>query len=672
MESGQEGVQGDYGGGTGRSIFPLPLSGGVRRPTSKSRRSQQRWRKQRQEDGMVDEVITNLNSVWARAGGQGRRRRRSSRLVREALTLIRHRVRQFRRQSRLEDGGGVNVSEELDGGLEQRMSDEMSEILGVQYESVKHVRLTAENISLPQVDGGQVGVLELLPLEWASRLSSGEGVVLHGPAPPTPTYHGVLPGDYPGVVEACVRAGVAEYTTSEPVVINGLFGVAKPDGTARVIVEARAANAHFLEAPDPCLPRPEALGKLGVPPGCRLHGGLLDLDQYYHRLVLPEWYRNYFGLPPVVGADGVKRWVRWRTVPMGWSWAVFISQLSHTHVLGSRCSAFRGAQPLAVPVPRLLGRREVASAAYIDDLGVLGVSRRRVNRVLRGYRRAEAILVKDRKYQPARTGMGTRIWGIQLDEFGGFRPVPSKLDELIDFSRAVIDLTFCKPKLLQRLVGKWLWVSLLVRPLLSLFRPLFRQACCKRRRVRLWASSIRALHQLVGLAPLLVVDPSRPHGHVLASDASDLRGGVCVGPRVSSELYWSLSGFVYYKGRADLASVSYSEELGKLIRSVQFPYGFGWRWQNVEEIIMVKESRALLTSFLRALSSSIGTRHRHLALVDNQPAVFAFTKGTSRHPVINALISRVAVLSLATGSTLDLAWCRSADQPADAVSRGRP
>jgi hypothetical protein len=138
---------------------------------------------------------------------------------------------------------------------------------------------------------------------------------------------------------------------------------------------------------------------------------------------------------------------------------------------------------------------------------VLGVALR-----LRGVRRVEAVKVKAKKYQPALKDQATRIWGYQLDETGCFRPLRARLVELIHFSTAVLQLPVVKPRLLQRLVGKWLWVCLLMRPLLSLMRPLFRQSRFPGYRVRLWPSSRAALQTLVDICPLIAVDPARPVG----------------------------------------------------------------------------------------------------------------------------------------------------------------
>ena len=545
--------------------------------------------------------------------------------------------------------------------------------LGPEYQAVTHAPLTAGDASLPQLDGEQVPISSVLPPEWRQRVETGDGVVLVGPVKPVRVFHGVATEHYGPVVARCVGAGVAEYVTKRPLVINGLFGVAKPDNTVRVILEARLANVHFCPPPDAALPCIESLSRIAVPSGSRLWGGLLDLDQYYHRLVLPEWVRDYFGLPEVTLATGERVWVRWRTCPMGWSWAVFLAQLAHTWQLErGRTCGFRSATQLRRPVVRCLRGSSLAMGVYIDDAAVLGAERRAVNRALRGVRLAEAVKVKESKYQPARPNVAVRIWGVVLDADGCFRPEAGRLAGLLKFTVAVLATTAVAPSLLQRLVGKWVWILLLIRPLLSICRPLFKQARSNRRRVFLWASSREALSRLVQLAPLVCVNPARPVGRVFATDSSGRGGGVCLAGARHEDDFWALGRLVYYKGRDDLHEANYRSEVGRLVQACSFGPGFGWRWRDPREIIMVKEGRAFFTGLHRVTCAPGGLGVRHLALVDNTSVVGAVTKGTSSHPVLNAFARRLAALTLATGTTVDLVWCPTALQPADAPSRCSP
>ena len=154
--------------------------------------------------------------------------------------------------------------------------------------------------------------------------------------PPFTAYHGVVDSEYDAVVEKCVEAGVVEYTTEVPWAQCGLFGVAKSEDLARCVLEARGANLCFETPEHTALPSSESLSKIAVPPGTQLRGALLDLDNYFHRLLLPVLYRKYFGLPAT--SDG--RQVRWRTMGMGWSWSVFFAQMAHQHVLSRQLCGF--------------------------------------------------------------------------------------------------------------------------------------------------------------------------------------------------------------------------------------------------------------------------------------------------------------------------------------------
>ena len=144
--------------------------------------------------------------------------------------------------------------------------------------------------------------------------------------------HGVVSGQYEQLVALLVQKGLVELVSTPGEAIQGIFGVPKGD-KARLILNAVAANLRCLAPPDPQLPLIESLSKLVVPAHSRLYWSLLDLSDYYHVLVLPEALRSLFGLPPVV-VEGELVFPRWVTLPMGWSWAVYLAQLAHTYQLG--------------------------------------------------------------------------------------------------------------------------------------------------------------------------------------------------------------------------------------------------------------------------------------------------------------------------------------------------
>src|SRR3954470_8167742 len=86
------------------------------------------------------------------------------------------------------------------------------------------------------------------------------------------------------------------------------------------------------------LPTPDLLTQLSARPDEPTYVAKVDLDNFYHRLLLPEWMRPFLALPAVragdvgVGAEfGADTMVHpcCNTLPMGWSHSVFISQAAH-------------------------------------------------------------------------------------------------------------------------------------------------------------------------------------------------------------------------------------------------------------------------------------------------------------------------------------------------------
>jgi hypothetical protein len=540
-------------------------------------------------------------------------------------------------------------------------------------EAATCVPLTAENAALPPECAERVHLVDILPPALVAELAR-DGVRCMGPQEPESARirpaMGVEPDEYLGIIRKAVARGVCEWTRTKPESIQGLFGVFKDEEWARVILDCRPANARCRKPPNPLLPLIEILMKLGVEEGEQLYASILDLANYYHTLIMPEEWRTLFGLPSVM-IDGVEWWPQWVTLPMGWNWSVYLAQLAHVHQLEQRSTVFQQCHRLGGPlVPRLLRRGMVASEPYLDDLPSLATTCEESNAGLKNMEAAEVVATKAEKVTLARQGASTRVWGVAVDPNGCLRPPPVKLTSLIGLTEAALLVPTLTPRALQRLVGRWLWFALHNRMLLSCFSPLFRQARSRRARLRVWPSSARALRDLIALAPLLVVDPSRRVGQLCATDASDKGGGVVIDRPFTAEDYWELAPLVYYKGRADLLTSEYQERLGGLLRPRRFATQFLWRWKDPSEHIGVKEGRAMFSGLRRVLLRSgavIG--RRHLFLVDNQGVVGAFTRGRSTNSIVNSLIQRTAAALMATASTVDTIWVPTRFQPADRASR---
>lgn len=611
-------------------------------------------------------MVSVLNRWYlGRGQGQGGRRRvrgvRKGGLLGEVLGHLELRASQFCR------GLASSGSGDDDKGVESNMEDFYSQM---KPDSTTCVPLTAENAALPPACAKRVHLFDILPPGVVAKLQE-EGIRMIGPAVPSPVRPamGVEPEEYPAIIQKAVASGVCELTETEPESIQGLFGVRKDEDRARVILDCRPANELCYPPPNPDLPHIGVLAQLGVPEECELRGAILDLANYYHTIIMPEEWRTLFGLPAVV-IDGKKMYPRWVTLPMGWSFSVYLAQLAHVYQLEEKSKAFRTCHRLrGAMVPRLIQPGVVASEPYIDDLPSLATSRRVANAGLSDMLAAEVVEAKAEKIKMARAGEAVRIWGIELDENGCFRPPPAKLRALISLTQSACNVGVVSTVGLQRLIGRWLWFVLLHRPMLSGFSPLYRQSRSLRSHVRLWPSSLQALRDLLALAPLLVLDPRRPPGQLCATDSSDRGGGVVLSEGFDSVGYWDLAPYVYYKGREDLSSETYQEGLGRYLETRRFGTQFEWHWDTAEHI-GVTEARALFSGVKRVLLRS-GRRigQRHMFLVDNQGVVGAFTRGRSANTKVNSLIQRTSAACLATASTFDIIWVPTRYQPADRASR---
>ena len=111
------------------------------------------------------------------------------------------------------------------------------------------------------------------------------------------------------------------------------------------------------------------------------------------------------------------------------------------------------------------------------------------------------------------------------------------------------------------------------------------------------------------------------------------------------------------------------------------PFGAAWkvhRWHDYQAVtwkyadhIHLGEARAVVL-WLETLSRVRAVRNsRILCMCDSQSATGALTKGRSRAYAFNRLMRKRTALEVTSLFTLLVGWVRSADQPADRLSRHR-
>lgn len=511
------------------------------------------------------------------------------------------------------------------------------------------VPLVADLVSLPDT-AGSVPLLDLLPADVRVQYATPFATILpldKRSACSGPRFHGANSTEYRRLIGRMCRLGMLSFT-HEPAVVNSVFAVRKDGGKQRLIIDARVSNLTFVDPPRVDLPSPEVTAQLCVPPRSKLFIAKVDLDNFYHRLVLPEWLQPFFALPPIpsslVGLPGpdVLVYPCCRTLPMGWSHSVYVAQVAHEEVL--RRSGFLPSDRLHLGGDFRLDR--VRHQVYIDDLMCFGTSKDEVQARQDAYIAAVTrvgLAPKQSKIVRATSGR-VECLGVEVD--GSALSIglsPRKLWDLVESTRSLVATGFCSGLELLRLVGRWIWALLPCRPALSVLGSVFTfvQKAGKRRFV-LWRSVIRELNTLCGLAPLLVSFlEDRVFPWTLATDASETGlGVVATTDRVEP---------------SDLGDSRWSDIVAS-------------RWRFPDHI-NVLEIRAVSAAVRWALKFPNSLGHRLHILSDSQVAIGALRKGRSSSPVLLRRLRSVAAWLLASGVRLLLSWIPSECNPADEPSR---
>lgn len=636
--------------GSGARIFPLPTLP-LPFTNSRSRRVQQRYARTRTATIVANRCVSALNSLHVSFA--------HSSSAFSSSSFASDNLYSGTRQRLLDNI--FNLSNDF---VRRQAASAPSDDDGVYPPSQFHyhqgsftpiVPLEADLISLPS-DAGTASLLDLLPPHLSAIYNDPQQLLLPTPRPgrqPTPASMGINPLQYIKLIKRMLAVGMISFT-HHPKVVNGIFATPKPDGGQRLIINARPCNHLFSDPPPVALPTPDVTAKIVVPPNSKLYIAKVDIDNFYHRLLLPEWMWPYFALPPVssaaIGLAGPDTLVYpcCRTLPMGWSHSVYVAQAAHEYFLVDKVG-LDAKSLLTAGSDSKLDRTRLQ--LYIDDTVFFGLDRDDVAALQSRYMNALTAVGLPPKLskvvlptcEPVEC-LGLEVDGVKLT----IGLSASKLRDLIDLTRLFLMEGECSGAQLSHLVGKWTWAAMACRPSLAVFSAVYTFINRAQFRIfTLWPSVRRELITIMNLAPLLRSSLTDLWcSRVVAVDASTTGMGVVSTPFVSNQP----DDYLHPSTRWSVIVSS--------------------QWRDNNEHINSLELRAAATAVKWSLSYPSCSPGRKLLLFsDSQVAIGSLSKGRSSSPLLLRRLRAISASLLASGLRLLLYWIPSELNPADEPSR---
>lgn len=296
------------------------------------------------------------------------------------------------------------------------------------------------------------------------------------------------PGLYALFIKDLVDKGMVDFTQRPGDIVTPFF-VAKKSGKLRFILDCRAVNQRFRDPPPLALAAGSSWSQLQVDSKQKLYVAQSDIRDYFFSLAMPEELKRLFCLPPIsdkwlqtwgmqVPADGLVDsegwvWPRCRIVPMGWNWAMYLSQRVHQNIC---------LEASKLPTSRLLveGRPapeldsgEVVLIPYADNLNVAGTSMERVQQV------KDSIVDRLRHHgfrvhEETEASTIAQSLGFLIDgESLTVTPIPNRWTKVLQAFGWLASRPRVSGRAVERLLGHAVHFAMLRRELLSLFRSLY-------------------------------------------------------------------------------------------------------------------------------------------------------------------------------------------------------
>ena len=461
----------------------------------------------------------------------------------------------------------------------------------------------------------------------------------------------------------------------------GIFCVAKDADEDRLILDCSAMNALFL-LPDSlrlALPTPADLAAIELPPvgASPIFVSKEDLSSFYYSVSLEPWLHVFFVLPRLPAAAMARLGVEdvlWTAGVMGFKPMVGAATLAHRHL---KAPVEAGCAILPVPRPPLVLREAPSGTAvgtYIDDTmrfsTSASLSRALIARTQALYDAAGWRTSAKKAVAP--TEEPTTMLGLCVDPRARrIAPDPERLVALLADTRALLVAPFVSPQELEHLLGKWVWLLLLVRPLFSVLSAVYCFGGVSRHALRLWPTIRQELQALVDLAPFLAVNLAAPWAPlVVASDASELGCGVAysrVAPSVARE--WSSALGPFAPESALVHGGSPPSPVVRALADVPWSVAVSHAWRYTPAHIGALEGDAYAVALRWAARMPAAHGSRLLCLLDSMAFGGAARKGRSSTASFRRQLRAGAAWSLVGDFRAVHRWVPTSVMPADAASR---
>ena len=498
----------------------------------------------------------------------------------------------------------------------------------------------------------------------------------------------------------------------------GVFFVTKKDGTLRLIIDARKGNQYFKKPPWVDMLSGEGMARVEVTLEqladlCIASG---DVKNAFHHFAIPLWLSRYFGLPPVRASDlnltgktidgkllasADLVYPVPRTLPMGFSWAMFFCQ----HVgldLHRRAQLPRSLSWVADRAPPAIisDPEDGLLWNFADNFGNVCSTRPRANLMLGSVidvAKQSGLLVHDIQWAD---GRGQNLGYDVRASSGSVSHTALRAVRTREAARALARRRTASGRAVQLTNGHLSFVGLLCRGSLSVLNTAFRFALAAYLEPQpIWETVRKELLAFAGLMPLIVADWTLPWSSTAyISDASpygfafavaDLGVAACskmgrvrersrflmddASAHARDHAFRSLGldtdeDDIDGHRLAELTNVAGFPEISRhVLEPSQWTLVRHGAWRDKDETIIIYECRCLLYAVRHACFHLKPSRI--VFILDNLGLVLALAKGRSSSFALLSVIRKVYASAFRSGHVLCFRWVPSEVNFADEGSR---